>query len=48
VFDCDDLDKTYEDLKGKGVEFPVPPSVADWDGTCAGRSSPIPKGIPTD
>ena len=30
-FECDDLDATYEDLKTKGVEFPVPPSVADWD-----------------
>ena len=29
-FDCDDLEATYEDLKGKGVEFPVPPSDAPW------------------
>lgn len=30
-FDCDDLDATFEDLKAKGVEFPVPPSDAPWD-----------------
>ena len=30
-FQCDDLDATYEDLKSKGVNFLVPPSVADWD-----------------
>lgn len=29
-FDCDDIDATYEDLKGKGVEFAVPPSDAPW------------------
>ncbi len=27
----DDLDATYEELSAKGVEFPVPPTVADWD-----------------
>jgi uncharacterized glyoxalase superfamily protein PhnB len=30
-FDCDDLDRTYQELSARGVEFPVPPSVADWD-----------------
>jgi uncharacterized glyoxalase superfamily protein PhnB len=30
-FDCDDLDKTYEDLKAKGIDFPVPPADAPWD-----------------
>jgi uncharacterized glyoxalase superfamily protein PhnB len=30
-FHCDDLDKTHEELSGKGVEFPVPPSEAPWD-----------------
>jgi uncharacterized glyoxalase superfamily protein PhnB len=30
-FACDDLDATFDDLKAKGVDFPVPPSVADWD-----------------
>ncbi len=30
-FQCDDLDDTYEDLRSKGVEFPVPPQVAPWD-----------------
>jgi uncharacterized glyoxalase superfamily protein PhnB len=30
-FDCDDLDATFEDLKAKGVEFPVEPQVAPWD-----------------
>jgi uncharacterized glyoxalase superfamily protein PhnB len=30
-FDCDDLDGTYADLSGKGVEFPVPPQEAPWD-----------------
>jgi uncharacterized glyoxalase superfamily protein PhnB len=29
-FECDDLDKTYEDLSDKGVEFPVPPADAPW------------------
>jgi catechol 2,3-dioxygenase-like lactoylglutathione lyase family enzyme len=27
---CDDLDATFNDLKGKGVEFPVEPSDAPW------------------
>lgn len=31
VFDCDGHQKTYEDLKGKGVELD-PPSVAVWGG----------------
>ncbi len=32
VFDCDDHQKTYEDLIRKGVSL-NPPSVADWGGT---------------
>lgn len=32
VFDCDDPQKTYEELKRKGVALD-PPSVADWGGT---------------
>ena len=31
VFDCDDHDKTYEELKQKGVELD-PPKVAVWGG----------------
>ena len=31
VFDCDDHDKTYEELKQKGVELD-PPSIAVWGG----------------
>jgi len=31
VFDCDDHDKTYEDLKQKGVELD-PPKTAAWGG----------------
>lgn len=30
-FDCDDLDATFDDLRAKGVEFPVEPQVAPWD-----------------
>ena len=31
VFDCDDHDKTYEELKQKGVELD-PPKTAGWGG----------------
>jgi len=31
VFDCDDHDKTYEELKAKGVALD-PPVIADWGG----------------
>ena len=31
VFDCDDHDKTYEELKQKGVELD-PPKIASWGG----------------
>jgi catechol 2,3-dioxygenase-like lactoylglutathione lyase family enzyme len=30
VFDADDIHKTYEDLKARGVEFKGPPSVQSW------------------
>jgi predicted enzyme related to lactoylglutathione lyase len=30
LFDADDIQKTYEDLSGKGVEFPTKPEVAPW------------------
>lgn len=30
-FDCDDLDATFANLVGKGVEFPVEPQTAPWD-----------------
>ena len=30
-FNCDDLDKTYTDLKAQGVEFSVEPQIAPWD-----------------
>ena len=44
-FDCDDLEATYEDLKGKGVEFPVPPSDAPWaPGTKWAQFSDYPDG----
>ncbi|MCL2518493.1 MAG: VOC family protein [Oscillospiraceae bacterium] len=32
VFDCDDHNKTYEELKAKGVELD-PPITASWGGT---------------
>ena len=32
VFDCDDHDTTYRELKDKGVALD-PPKVADWGGT---------------
>src|SRR2546423_11168099 len=30
VFDADDIYKTYNELKARGVEFKGPPSVQDW------------------
>jgi lactoylglutathione lyase len=30
VFECDDIQKTYEDLSSKGVEFPTPPEEQYW------------------
>ncbi|HVS21425.1 MAG TPA: VOC family protein, partial [Pyrinomonadaceae bacterium] len=30
VFDTDDIQKTYEELKARGVEFKGPPSVQSW------------------
>jgi predicted enzyme related to lactoylglutathione lyase len=27
---CDDIDKTYEELKGRGVEFEGPPQKQPW------------------
>jgi lactoylglutathione lyase len=30
IFECDDLQKTYEDLSGKGVEFPTKPTKEFW------------------
>jgi catechol 2,3-dioxygenase-like lactoylglutathione lyase family enzyme len=30
VFDADDIYKTYEELKSRGVEFKGPPSVQSW------------------
>src|SRR3982074_2773020 len=30
VFDADDIYKTYDDLKARGVEFKGPPSVQSW------------------
>ncbi len=32
VFDCDDHQRTYEELKRKGIELD-PPSIAVWGGT---------------
>jgi predicted enzyme related to lactoylglutathione lyase len=29
-YSCDDLDKTYEELKGRGVEFEGPPQKQPW------------------
>jgi len=33
-FECDDVQKTYEELAEKGVEFPKPPKTEQW-GTSA-------------
>lgn len=33
-FECDDVEKTYEDLSAKGVEFLKPPKTESW-GTSA-------------
>ena len=30
VFDADDIYKTYEELKARGVEFKAPPSTQSW------------------
>jgi hypothetical protein len=30
VFDADDIHKTYEELKSRGVEFKGPPSTQSW------------------
>jgi lactoylglutathione lyase len=30
AFSVDDLDKTYEEMSGKGVEFTVKPTKEDW------------------
>jgi predicted enzyme related to lactoylglutathione lyase len=29
-YSCDDIDKTYEELKGRGVEFEGPPEKQSW------------------
>ena len=28
--ECDNVEKTYDELKGKGVEFPTPPTKQHW------------------
>jgi catechol 2,3-dioxygenase-like lactoylglutathione lyase family enzyme len=30
IFHCDDMERTYEELSGRGVEFPTPPEKASW------------------
>lgn len=30
VFDCDDIQATYEELRGRGVEFVEPPAMQPW------------------
>lgn len=30
VFDCDDLDTTYQELRSRGVEFTQPPEAQPW------------------
>jgi catechol 2,3-dioxygenase-like lactoylglutathione lyase family enzyme len=30
IFECDDVQKTYEDLSSKGVEFPTKPEKQFW------------------
>lgn len=30
VFDCDDMDATYQELSGRGVEFSQPPETQEW------------------
>lgn len=30
VFDCDDIEGTYRELSGKGVEFVHPPQIQPW------------------
>ncbi|SFT38449.1 Uncharacterized conserved protein PhnB, glyoxalase superfamily [Actinopolyspora lacussalsi subsp. righensis] len=30
-FDCDDLDATFDELRARGVRFPIEPRTAPWD-----------------
>jgi uncharacterized glyoxalase superfamily protein PhnB len=30
IFHCDDIERTYEELSAKGVEFPTKPEKAPW------------------
>ncbi len=32
LFDCDDINATYDELSAKGVEFPTKPKVESWGG----------------
>lgn len=38
-WECDDLDRTYEDLKAKGVEFVKPPQRQPWGKFCIMKDS---------
>lgn len=39
-FLVDDIDATYEELSGKGVEFEMPPTKQPWGGTLALMKDP--------
>jgi predicted enzyme related to lactoylglutathione lyase len=39
IFVVDDVDKTYEELKNKGVEFTEPPKTAHWGTSALFRDS---------
>ncbi len=30
IFDCDDMDATYQELSGRGVDFSQPPATQEW------------------
>lgn len=30
IFDCDDIQATYDELSGRGVKFPTTPELAPW------------------
>ena len=32
VFECDDIRTTYEELRGRGVEFTEEPTLQSWGG----------------
>ena len=38
-FECDDVQRTYEEMRGKGVEFAQPPKTEHWGTSAIFRDS---------